>query len=193
MGNVKKLLKTIRGIYKGRGYEKFGKTSNVIAPMRIIGKNRISIGENVFILNGLRMEAIDLWQGQTFSPSIEIGDRVSINQNCHITCANSIKIGTGVSILPDVLITDIEHNYERGKSISETGITVGSVEIGDFVTIGMGARILGHRKITIGNNAVIGTNTVIIKSVPDDVIVAGNPARVISRYCSDKKIWERTK
>ena len=125
------------------------------------------------------MEAIDRWQGNTYSPAINIGDDVDMGQNCHITCANKISIGNGVSILPEVLITDIEHEYIPDKSLRNTGLNVGSVEIGDFTVIGMGARILGHRNIKIGKNAVVGANAVVTRDVPDNAVVAGVPAQIV--------------
>ena len=49
--------------------------------------------------------------------------------------------------------------------------------IGDNVLIGAGAKILGD--VMIGNNVVIGANAVVVKSVPDNCVVAGVPARII--------------
>ena len=49
--------------------------------------------------------------------------------------------------------------------------------IGDNVFIGAGAKILGD--ITIGDNCVIGANSVVVKSVPSNSIVAGVPAKVL--------------
>lgn len=135
-------------------------------------------------MDGLRIEATTKWQDKKYSPKIVIGDRVTIGQYCHFTCANSLHIGNGVSILPQVLITDIEHEYVPDKPLGETGLEVGSVEIGDNAVIGMGARILGHRHIKIGKSAVIGTNAVVTHDVPDYAIVAGIPAKVIGEVKS---------
>lgn len=162
-------------------FKYFGTNSKIIKPMRIIGKKYITIGSNVIINNGLRLEAIDKWLNMRYVPEIVINDGVAIGQNCHITAANRIFIGQGTSIMPDVLITDIEHVHIPGKSLSETNIEVGIVEIGEFVTIGMGARILGHRRVRIGNNTVIGANSVVTKDVPDNAVVAGVPARIIHK------------
>lgn len=49
--------------------------------------------------------------------------------------------------------------------------------IGDNVTLGANVCIIGN--ITIGNNVTIGAGSVVIKSVPDNAVVAGNPARII--------------
>ena len=145
-------------------YKDFGNKSKVIKPMRVIGKKYITIGKNVIINNGIRLEAIDKWLDETYDPEIIINDGVAIGQNCHITAANRIFIGRGSSIMPDVLITDIEHMYIQGKSLSETN---------------MGARIIGHRKLHIGDNAVIGANSVVTKDIPDNTVAVGVPARII--------------
>ena len=121
-----------------------------------------------------------------------IQNDVTIGQNCHFTCAAQMLIGEGTSILPQVLITDIEHFYIPGKSLNETGLEVGSVTIGKNVTIGMGARILGHRHIMIGDNAVIGANAVVCQNVPPDTMVAGIPAKVIKRYDSGHGGWVKS-
>ena len=52
--------------------------------------------------------------------------------------------------------------------------------IGDNVTIGANVVIIG--KINIGSNVVIGAGSVVIKDVPDNCVVAGNPARIIKNY-----------
>jgi serine O-acetyltransferase len=80
----------------------------------------------------------------------------------------------------------------NAKSIGENfefrnGLTVGNKNndntllptIGDNVTVGANVCIIG--KISIGHNVVIGAGSVVVKDVPDNVVVAGNPAKVIKR------------
>ena len=62
------------------------------------------------------------------------------------------------------------------------GNHIGAPTIGDNVYIGPGAKIFGN--ISIGNNVAIGANAVVNKSFPDNVTIAGNPARVISHKSS---------
>ncbi|BAK43912.1 serine O-acetyltransferase [Eggerthella sp. YY7918] len=61
--------------------------------------------------------------------------------------------------------------------------------IGDDVYISAGARIIGN--ISVGNNVIVGANAVVNKSVPDNSIVAGVPAKVIRTV--DKSIWDLLK
>lgn len=163
-------------------YRKFGKVGlhTVIKhPLRITGGGDIEIGDRCFILDGLRCEAVSKYNNKPYCPKIKIEDDVSIQQGCHITCANKILIGSGTAILPYVLITDIEHMHIPGVSPRETDLQVGEVIIGENVSIGMGARIIGKRPIKIGNNAVIGANAVVVKNVEEGAIVGGAPAKVI--------------
>lgn len=55
----------------------------------------------------------------------------------------------------------------------------GEIRVGNNVFIGMRALILPN--VTIGNNCIVGANAVVTKSVPDGSVVAGNPARVVSK------------
>lgn len=60
---VKAFLKNIRTLYYGYGYRAFGQNSILKSPMRIIGRNFVSIGQNCYIQSGLRLEAVSLWGG----------------------------------------------------------------------------------------------------------------------------------
>lgn len=83
----------------------------------------------------------------------------------------------------------IAQSVTIGKNASiHQGVTIGRVfagkyngvpTIGDNVVIFAGAKLLG--KIHIGNNVVIGANAVVIKDVPDDCVIAGVPAKIISQ------------
>lgn len=55
--------------------------------------------------------------------------------------------------------------------------------VGDNVTIGSGAKVLGG--ILIGSNVVIGANAVVLSSVPDNVMVGGIPAKVLKHFDND--------
>lgn len=72
-------------------------------------------------------------------------------------------------------------NISHGATIGETvrGKRMGCPTIGDNVYIGPGAKIIGG--ITIGNNVAVGANAVVTKNVPDNAVVVGIPAKVISR------------
>lgn len=67
----------------------------------------------------------------------------------------------------------IGQNVTIGRALDPEGIP----NIGDNVYISTGAKILGN--ITVGNNVIIGANAVVTKSIPNNCIVAGVPARLL--------------
>lgn len=71
-------------------------------------------------------------------------------------------------------------NISQGVTIGATnrGDKAGVATIGDRVYIGPGAKIIGA--VTIGNNVAIGANAVVTHDVPDNAVVAGVPAKIIS-------------
>jgi putative colanic acid biosynthesis acetyltransferase WcaB len=71
----------------------------------------------------------------------------------------------------------LRHSTTIGNKRLPDGSSSKSPEIGNNVEIGSNAVILGP--ITVGDNAVIGAGSVIVKDVPEGAVVVGNPARVI--------------
>lgn len=84
---------------------------------------------------------------------IEIGDNVTMAPRVHILCHDAS--------------TKLHLGYTK----------IGRVNIGNNVFIGAGSVVLPG--VTIGSNVIIGANSTVAHNVPDDTVVAGNPARVI--------------
>jgi putative colanic acid biosynthesis acetyltransferase WcaB len=102
----------------------------------------------------------------------------------------STKIGTGLIIHhgrclvlnKNVVIGDnvtLKHNTTIGNKEGLNGEDLGSPIIGDNVIIGPNTVIIGA--IKIGDNAVIGAGSVVVKDVEKNSVVAGNPAKLIRR------------
>lgn len=150
--------------------------------MRVLGGERISIGDNFSSFSGFRIEAFTRHNGVQFNPKIEIGNNVSINFDCHIGCINRIVIGNGVLIASKVFITDHSHGDTTKDDIlispSERKVhSKGEVIIEDNVWIGEGVAILPN--VRIGENSIIGANTVVTKSFPRNSVIGGIPGKLI--------------
>lgn len=86
-----------------------------------------------------------------------------------------LSIGSNVIITGTHILT---HDASLKKEIGYS--KVGRVTIGNNVFIGIGSIILPNT--TIGNNVVVGAGCVVAKDVPDNVVVVGNPLRILCSY-----------
>lgn len=121
-----------------------------------------------------------------FGVNIFTGDNVFINQNCTFLDNNTITIGERVLIAPDVRMYAGDHpinGKDRYIDLGDGNARIVSsskpVTIGDDVWIGGGSIILPG--VTIGNNVVVGAGSVVTRDIPDNVVVAGNPAKIIKQ------------
>jgi lipopolysaccharide O-acetyltransferase len=118
-----------------------------------------------------------------------IGKNVQINDYCHIGCAGTVLIGDDSLIASKVFISDHDHAIRQvGSKPSETGLIVRPVTIGRRVWIGEGVAIL--KGVKIGDDAIIGANSVVTRDVPAATIVAGNPARLIRKRHPINQVYE---
>ncbi len=101
-----------------------------------------------------------------------------IKNGCYIECNGGVTIGRYCHLSREVTIFSSTHEYDsRPKIPYDEVITPRPVVIKDFVWVGSHAIILGG--VTIGEGAIIGAGSVVIKDVPDYAIVFGNPGRVV--------------
>jgi len=106
----------------------------------------------------------------------DIDISVSMERNLNLDRINPKGIQIGRNSVISSHVTILSHHYPPRM---EGAQYIGRVNtyIGDNCVIGIGAIILGG--VRIGNNVVVGAGSVVTKNVPHDVIIAGNPARVI--------------
>lgn len=165
----------------GRQYGECGRKSYILSPLHLTGTKHIFWGDEVEIWKNARIEAVEEYNADIFFPEINIGNRVKINQDCHITCGSRIEIADDVVCAARVTITDITHEIDDGceNIVSKGKILTKPVQIGRSCFIGNNAVILSS--VSIGEFAVIGANSVVTKDVPAYAVVYGNPA-IVSRY-----------
>lgn len=175
--------------YKMR-FGKLGWRAHIIKPLLLLNPRNIYCSDCVRIYKNSRIETIEKWNDQHFQPSIYIGEKTSFEQNLHMTCANSIIIGKENVFSANVLVTDINHEYRNiHTNVMLQDISVQSVKIGDYCFIGMGAKIMPGS--VIGNNCIIGANTMVMGEIPDYSVAVGMPARVIKKYSFETEKWEK--
>lgn len=108
--------------------------------------------------------------------NIEVGENFYANYNLTILDVGKVTIGSNAFIAPNVSIYTAGHpvHPDSRNSGYEYGIPI---TIGDNVWIGGNTVILPG--VSVGNNVVIGAGSVVTKNLPDNVIAAGNPCKII--------------
>lgn len=122
-----------------------------------------------------------------YGSQIEIGDHFFANYDCLFLDVCSITIGNHVMLGPRVCLYTAAHPLSR--EVRDTGL-----EYGKLITIGnsvwIGGNVIVNPGVTIGNEVVIGAGSVVTHDLPDGVIAAGNPCRVLRRISDeDRKFW----
>ncbi|MDD4353350.1 MAG: acyltransferase [Candidatus Nanoarchaeia archaeon] len=122
-------------------------------------------------------------------PCIIIDDGVVFGRRLVLSAAHQIHIHKNVLFAPNVYVSDHSHSYTKiDVPIKNQGICdINAVEIGENGWIGINVVILPGTKI--GKNCVIGANSVVKGIFPDNVIIAGAPAKIIKKY--GKRKWIR--
>ena len=109
---------------------------------------------------------------------VEIGAKTVMGQECTISAYQHVSIGRECIVADRVMLIDFDHGVtEVERPIRLQGIYKRDVSVGNNVWIGYGACVL--RGVTIGDNAIIGTSSVVTRAFPANAVVAGVPARVI--------------
>ena len=121
---------------------------------------------------------------------ITIGAKTVLGQDCTISAYQHVSIGRECVIADRVMLIDFDHGVvEVERPIRLQGIYKRDVRVGHNVWIGYGACVL--RGVTIGDNAIVGTNAVVTHDVPANAVVAGVPARVVRMREEPRQLrWE---
>lgn len=120
---------------------------------------------------------IGVWGRDVGQGRITIGDYVLISPGTRISASDEIVIGHSVMMANGVYITDSDWHgiYDRNRRSD----AVQPVHIGDNVWLGDRSTVL--KGVTIGANSVVAACACVTRDVPANVVVAGNPARVVKQ------------
>ena len=166
-------------------------------PFDIRNAKYIHLGKNLSVGRLCRLEVIE--QGESAKvEKLIIGDNVRLGDFIHISALEKVVMGDNVGIGPKSLITDINHGdfsdghkydiqipYAKRKLSSKPVIIESNVWVGEMVTIVPG--------VIIGEGAVIGAHSNVVRNIPPYSMAVGNPARVIKRFNPETSCWERVK
>jgi acetyltransferase-like isoleucine patch superfamily enzyme len=136
-----------------------------------IGKNaKVHLGRWCWLGHGTKIRA---HEGEVL-----IGAKSVIGQECTVSAFQHVSIGRECIVADRVMLIDFDHGVvEVERPIRLQGIYKRDVRVGHNVWIGYGACFL--RGVTVGDNAIVGTSSVVTKDVPANAVVAGAPARLV--------------
>jgi serine O-acetyltransferase len=112
------------------------------------------------------------FNGAEIDPAADIGSGCKIWHSYGVVIGRGVKIGNNVSIFSNVVLGGLGHSiFHHG----EPGYPV----IGDNVILYTNVTVLGP--VRIGNNTTIGAHSLVLKSIPDNCLAAGSPAKIIKK------------
>ena len=108
--------------------------------------------------------------------NIYLGDYVFMNYNCVILDCAPVRFGNEVMVGPNCSFYTALHPFDPDKR--RTGVEYAKpINIGNDVWFGGNVTVLPG--VNIGNNVIIGAGSVVTKDIPDNMIAAGNPCRIL--------------
>ncbi len=153
----------------------------------------VQLGKDVNLSQFINLYGCEVGDHTKIGAFVEIQKNARIGKKCKIsshsfvcegvTIEDNVFLGHGVTFINDVYprATDAE-----GKLQSEKDWKVQPTLVKKGASIGSGATILSN--LVIGENALVGAGSVVTHDVPDNAIVAGNPARLIRLITQELKV-----
>ena len=144
----------------------------------------VKLGKNVRLSKFINLYGCEVGDGSRVGAFVEIQKNARVGRNCKIsshsficegvTIEDNVFIGHGVTFIndayPRATTPDGAPQTEKDWSVEPTLVKKGA-------SIGSGATILSN--LVIGENALVGAGSAVTRDVPDNAIVAGNPARLL--------------
>jgi len=175
------------------GYKILGRQENILKIIEeySITGGVISIGDNwgrSYVYEQIKSLVPDFKFVNAIHPSVIIGNNVNIGQgvvamagcifNPRATIGDFTFYATGAQVEHDCVVEDF-------ASISAGSVTGGYVKIGKHSAITLGVTIMD--RLEIGENTVVGSGSLVTKSLPSNVLAYGNPARVVRARAKGEK------
>ena len=188
---IDRICSNIEGIRRELIMESFfssllhcGTNTQVYDPFIITNPDRVSLGNNVTILENSRIQTYD-------RGVVSIGDGCYIGYRFTILAGGDVIVGNNVLIASDVGVFSENHGMDPliDDSYMHQSLICEDVYIGEGCWIGESVKILPGVKI--GERSIIGAGSVVTRAIPAYCIAAGNPARVVKTFNQDTKEWEK--
>ncbi len=154
---------------------------HISGPNIHIGRSFTAIGEPMH-----RVE-IGVWGREEGAGRVDIGDCVLMSPGSRISASDEIVIGDGTMLANGAYITDSDWHTIYDRTRRDERVT--PVHIGRNVWLGDHATVL--KGVTIGDNSVVAARAVVTRDVPANVVVAGNPARVVKELDPEREFVTR--
>lgn len=194
----RRALQVLRGVFVRPFLKKSAGLIFIGSRVKISHAYQLSVGKNLIIEDNVHINALSE-QGITIGDNVSIardsilictgviahkgtgitiGSGTGINARAYFSGQGGITIGKDVIFGPEVKIFSENHNYaDAALTIKAQGVTRKGVVIGDNCWLGAGVTVLDG--VAIGQGCVIAAGSVVSKSIPDNSIAAGVPAKVI--------------
>jgi maltose O-acetyltransferase len=170
LGNARDVL---LGMWRLRRCTRVGSLPRVYGRPRITNLGKIIIGDKfIFFSNTVTSEMVAHAGGR-----IEIGNGVFMNYGASVSAHQLVRIGDGCQIGTYCCLMDNDYHSveDRSKPGESRPIILGE-------NVWLGVRVIVLKGVTIGDNAVIGAGSVVIRDVPANCLAAGVPAGVIRTF-----------
>jgi lipopolysaccharide O-acetyltransferase len=168
-----KLMRPVRV----KQFHSFGPGSLIDRPTFLYGADHMAVGAYSMVLRGCWL-AVESCAWDQSDPVLRLGNRVGIRMSCTVSASESVVIEDDVVIAALSTVIDSDHTWSAGRpNVLDNPTVTAPVRIGRGTWIGDRVAVL--RGSDIGEQCLIGANSVVRGTIPDFSIAVGSPARVV--------------
>ncbi|KEQ19417.1 acyltransferase [Endozoicomonas numazuensis] len=175
--------------YFSKHFDRLGKNAMVVHPHTVdVNGANITIGDSLYMLSTRHNPvSITTWSGRGIQGNVDIGSYCLISPGTSISSADRISIGDNCMFAADCYISDSDWHglYNRLRPFRCSKPIV----LEDNVWLGHGAKV--GKGVTIGRNSVVAAGSVVVKDVPPNTVVGGNPAKEIKKLNPNRRMLKR--